>query len=363
MTASMKTTEFMLNLNKQLISEKGVADTTAAAYIRSLYYLNGKKPFKTLTFIKDTEGIQKVIDGYAENTKKALLATIVSVLSLFKDKPTYKKVYQHYYEKMSEKVAEMKQTDTDASQKTEKEAENWIEWSEVKEKKDQLRKEVLEFAGNKSITPEQANQLLHYVVLSLYADIQPRRNQDYLDMSVVVPSKKMPVDKMATDKNYLVVEGKVPTEFVFNKYKTAKTYGVQREAIPNTAEAPLQDALQMYLKHHPLAKGNKSKATEYKFLVLPDGTPLTAGNSITRILNKVFNKKIGSSMLRHIYLSSKYDIKDMIDTATGMGHSLTEQKKYLREGGSTLGGVSLEITELPHEESMSLNPSKPQTKK
>jgi len=346
MTASMKTTEFMLNLYRQLISSKELAETTATAYIKSLYYLNDKKPFKTLTYLKDYEAIQKIIDGYADNTKKALLATIVSVLGLFKDKPTYKKVYAHYHEKMNDKVIEMAKTDTDTSKKTEKEAENWIEWSEVNEKKTQLRKAVLEFAGNKSITPEQATELLHYVVLSLYADIQPRRNQDYLDMWVVHPSKKMPVDKMPTDKNYLVVENKIPKEFVFNKYKTAKTYGVQRQAIPSTAEAPLSDAISTYLKHHPLAKGNKSKATEYKFLVLPDGTPLTAVNSITRILNKVFNKKIGSSMLRHIYLSSKYDVKDMIDTATNMGHSVSEQKKYLREAGVP----GLEITEMPTQE-------------
>jgi len=348
MTASMKTTEFMLNLHKQLVAEKKVAETTASAYIKSLYYLNGKKAYKTLTFLKDYDGIQKVLDGYADNTKKALLATVVSVLSLFREKPTYKKVYAHYYEKMMDKVADMKKTDTDTSKKTEKEAENWIEWSEVNEKKVQLRKEVLEFAGNKTITPEQATQLLHYIVLSLYADIQPRRNQDYLDMWVVHPSKKLPFDKLPTDKNYLVVESKSPKEFVFNKYKTFKTYGVQHQSIPNTADAPLGDALQIYLKHHPLAKGNKSKATEYKFLVLPDGTPLTAGNSITRILNKVFNKKIGSSMLRHIYLSSKYDVKDMIDTATGMGHSVSEQKKYLRESDApSIDTIRLEIADLP----------------
>jgi hypothetical protein len=35
-------------------------------------------------------------------------------------------------------------------------------------------------------------------------------------------------------------------------------------------------------------------------------------------------------MLRHIYLSSKYNIGDMTEDAKKMGHSLTEQRKYLK---------------------------------
>lgn len=51
-------------------------------------------------------------------------------------------------------------------------------------------------------------------------------------------------------------------------------------------------------------------------------------NSITRILNKVFGKKVGSSMLRHIYLSSKYGnvSKEMKEDAKIMGHSTEVQK-------------------------------------
>jgi hypothetical protein len=342
--ASMKTTEYMLQLAKQLVDEKKVTESTAQAYIRSLYYLNNKKPFKTLTFLKKTAEIEKTIGEYAENTKKALLATIVSVLSLYKEKPSYKKLYAYYHEKMMGKVAEMRKTDAESSEKTEKEKENWVDWKEVSEKKTALRNEVMEFANKRTITPEQYTTLLHYVVLSLYADIPPRRNQDYLGMVVSRVGKKNPVDALPKDKNYLLLDGKVPRQFVFNVYKTAKTYGQQHQNVPNTGEAPLMDCLLTYLKHHPLAKVNKPKATEFSFLVSHDGVPLTAGNSITRILNKIFNKKIGSSMLRHIFLSSKYDVKDMETTASAMGHSVAEQRNYLR-GGSSDNEIVLEITE------------------
>jgi len=40
-------------------------------------------------------------------------------------------------------------------------------------------------------------------------------------------------------------------------------------------------------------------------------------------------------MLRHIYLSHKMDISDMKKDAENMGHSLTEQMKYLKEASPT----------------------------
>jgi integrase len=144
-------------------------------------------------------------------------------------------------------------------------------------------------------------------------------------------------EKMPTDKNYLDL---ATQQFIFNKFKTQKTYGQQKIAIP----AELMRVIQLYLKHHPLVKGNKTKTTEFKFLVFPDGSPLTAVNAITRILNRVFGKKIGSSMLRHIFLSSKYDIDEMETDATAMGHSVEEQKKYLRGSGEEKDEVIQQIT-------------------
>jgi len=332
--SAMKVTEFMLNLSKQLIEEKKVSESTAAAYIKSLYILNEKMPFKTLTFLKNTEGIENKIKAYADNTQKALYTTIASVLSLFKDKPTYKKAYAHYYEKMMGKAKEMKEAGGESGDKTTKEKENWVDWKEVQEKHKALGDAVGKFVQQKQITPEQFSGLLHWVVLSLYTEVQPRRNQDYLDMYVV---KKWKSD-MPTDKNYLDLATK---KFIFNRYKTQKTYGQQSIEIPET----LMKVIALYLKHHPLVKGNKTKTTEYRFLVFPDGTPLTAVNAITRILNRIFGKKVGSSMLRHSFLSSKYDIKEMEHDAEAMGHSVSEQRNYLRGSGENEMVVNVPMIE------------------
>jgi integrase len=145
-------------------------------------------------------------------------------------------------------------------------------------------------------------------------------------------------EDMPKDKNYLDL---ATSKFIFNKYKTSKKYGTQTLDIPNTEDAPLMDVIQTYLKFHPLYKATKGKEA-VPFLVTADGKALTAVNAITRILNKIFGKKVGSSMLRHIFLSDKYDIKEMEEDAEAMGHSVQEQRKYLRkEGGGEVQSVEV----------------------
>ena len=323
-TERMESTEFMLQLVKQLMDGKKVAESTANGYVKSLYALNGKKAFKNLSFLKDTAHIDEVVGSYADSTQKALLATLSSVLSLFKEKTGMKKVHQHYYDKMMEKVkaTRVAPESEEAGQKNEKERKNWVEWSEVDGKKKELEESVKALSSKKTLDASQYDKLLQYVLLSLYTDIPPRRNKDYLLLHIV----KSWNDKLPTDKNYLDVAGK---KLVFNAYKTAKKYGKQEQEIPDN----LWESLQMFLKHHPLWKGvAKRKAEPVPFLVQSSGEPLTAVNAITRLLNKVFGKRVGSSLLRHSYLSGKYgdSLEEMKKDASAMAHSLNEQKSYIR---------------------------------
>jgi integrase len=312
----MKVTDFMLNLVNQLVKDKSVAESTAAAYIKALFMLNGKDSFKSLTFLKKTPDIEALIEAYAQNTQKTLYTAVTSVLSLFKDKPAYKKIYDHYYAKMMGKSNEMKEAP--ANVKSETQQAEWIDWADVLKIHEEQQKKVGEFATQKAISSAQWNTLLNSTILALYTEVQPRRNQDYSDMFVVGKWN----DTMDKSKNYLDLAGH---QFVFNKYKTAKKHGEQVEEVP----APLQATLKAYLTHHPLSK---SKAKEFKLLVKPDGSPLNTINSITRILNRIFGKKIGSSMLRHSYLSSKYGdvVKEMEDDAEAMGHTTGVQRGYIK---------------------------------
>lgn len=316
----MAVNEFMLTLSNKLTDEKKLSESTVKSYIRCLYNLNDKKPFKSLTFLKKTDVIMDKLKDYAENTKKSILGCICSVLSFWKDK-TYKKPYQFYFDLMKDsKPIEAKEM----GKKTDREEKNWIEWADVEKKRDELIDKIMHYKSPKKLTPEQYSTVLSYALVSVYSLLPPRRNKDYQQMKVV--SKWTP--EFQKTENYLDFMGTdKPKRFVFNVYKTSKSHGEQIVEIPEK----LADALMIYIRHHPL-RNAKRKSFIYDFLVNYSGEPFKQVNSITRILSKIFApKKVGSSLLRHSYLSSKYDISEMKEDAELMGHTVSEQKKYLRE--------------------------------
>jgi hypothetical protein len=307
----MKTiTPFMLELLSKLMKERNVTESTASQYIKTLYSLNNQRPFTNLAWLKNKDSVNTRLSEFAQNTQKSILGSIVSVLSLYKDGTSYKKIYSYWYNEMQSKRI----ITTDSSIKTQKEEENWLDWDIVLSHKNRLAEECSNFDKLKELTPVQYEHLLHYLVISLFTDIPPRRNQDYQYMLVV---KKL-TGKEDQNMNYLCLDSK---QFVFNKYKTSKTHGQQIFDIPDT----LMDVIQLYLKFNPL---NRSKS--YYFLVNYNCNPILVVNGITRILNKIFGKNVGASMLRHIYLSNKYNIDEMEDDAEAMAHGLTMQREYLK---------------------------------
>lgn len=285
----------------------GVGDSTAKLYVRNLKTLNGGS-FKNITFLKDVEAVEEKLKDYKDNTKKTYYASMCSVL---KGKKPYTKAYKHYYDKMMELSKDVKERE-ESNEKSETQKENWISWEDVEKIKNELKSKV-DFKSRK-LTKSQYDSLLSYLVLSLYTDIAPRRNMDYLLMEV---SKSKSVDE---SKNWYIPKERV---FIFNKYKTAKKYG--KQTLDTT---PIEDVLKMYVKYHPL-----NKTTAFPLLVDFEGKPLKSVNAITRILNRIFKKKVGSSLLRHIYLSSKYgnELEEMKKDSEAMGHSLAEQRDYIKK--------------------------------
>jgi len=312
-------TPFMAQLIDRLVAEKEVEVATAVRYIRILMKLNDDAPFKGLMFLKDKAGILKKIEGLQKSTQKTQVSAVAAVLSIQKA-PVYRKMYKDWVSELNERRAELEQERGDTMEKTDKEKENWVGWEDVLKKREELGKEVagMKLAG---LTAAKYDTLLAYVILCLYTMIPPRRNADYQEMFIV---KKMPASP-DTDKNYLVLSDR---KFVFNRYKTAKHSGTQEIAIPED----LWSALQLYLKTRD------SRKPETRFLVRFGGENLGAINAITRILNKTFGRKVGSSMLRHSYLSGKYGdvMEKMKEDATAMAHTVGEQKGYIRGSGDTI---------------------------
>jgi hypothetical protein len=132
-----------------------------------------------------------------------------------------------------------------------------------------------------SHSSSELQQIQNFIILALMSGvfIPPRRSLDYCEFKIKNINKE-------TD-NYLE-----KNKLVFNRYKTAKTYGQQSVDIP----VQLRNILTKWSKINP---------TDY---LLVD----TNGNKLNSVkLNQRFNsifggRKIATNQMRHTFLTDKY---------------------------------------------------------
>jgi hypothetical protein len=316
MSKNLFLSDFMDKLGDKLKTERGLSEASVKLYLRQLTTLNNNESFKNLNFLKKVDDILDKLKDYKENTKKSYLSAIEAVLSTQKKN----KLYDTYKNMLEEKKKDY--NNKDKNETNEKEENNWVSMDEINKMKTDLLEGLSE---KKKLTLSEYKRLLKAFILSLYTDLPPRRNQDYL-LCFITKNNKL-TDK--PDMNYLSLKD---NKFIFNRYKTAKSGGQQE--IDFSDNQPFKTILSLYLKHHPLLKSSKGLVP---LLVDERGVPPTSPNWITRILNNIFKKNVGSSMLRKIYLTSKYGdqldkLKEMRNTAKAMGHSTkTAQDVYIKD--------------------------------
>lgn len=263
--------------------------STLKLYTHNLKRLNNNKIPTDTKFLKKVDEIMESINGRPKNTARSYLIAVVSALK----KPEDAKLYAKYYPYLEAINKELKSNTT----KSEKQTENWINQNEILT----IQKEMLKNLPKKSkkeLTKDEYDKLLYLVVLSLYTLQAPRRLLDYQLMKIE--------DGEDTKFNYYN-----KGVMTFNNFKTAGKYSTQIQAVPKE----LNDIIKVYLKFKP--KTNNFLLNHY------DSSEFKHANEITRILNKIFGKKLSVSMMRNIYLSSKYtDVVNNLNNDTeNMGTS------------------------------------------
>jgi hypothetical protein len=298
----------------QKFKDKGLSESSISNYLKNLKRLNNNNDLNDLKFLENTEDILKKLEKYKPNTKRSYLIAIVSTLKVLEPKS---KLFKFYYDQMIQIAQTIKKDDTSELSNSQK--KNWLDWKEIKEIFEKLKDKVFSFSKRGKLQRKQYEDLLNLVVTALYICQEPRRNLDYQILYKTKNYKSFFTDT----HNYITAN-----YFIFNRYKTDKKYGTQKILINDE----LKPILDLYYKH-----SGQPKVKPEIFLVDYDKKPLDKINSITRILNSVFGKNIGSSLLRHIYLTHKYGdkLKEQKESANNMAHSLKTQKEYIKDPTDT----------------------------
>lgn len=306
------------------MEDKNLSENSINYYIRNLELLNDNKPIKNFNFLKDIDDISKRLDTKKPNTQRSYYISIVAILSLFDDKKI-KKIMLPYYEKMMELNRNFK-ADESKNEKTDKQKQNWIEKEEIVNKLNDLVDKCKTFKN--PVSESEFNTCLKMVILSVFSLIPPRRNKDFQNMLIV--KNKIPKELEDIKINFIIVNKK---QFIFRDYKTAHAELKDSNELVIDINDDLMNNINLYLKYHPTYH-KKADADENLcwFLCDYDGTKLNSINAITYILNRIFNKKIGVSMLRHFYTSHKYGnvLNEMKNDAAAMSHSVNQQRDYIK---------------------------------
>jgi hypothetical protein len=306
---------------REQLESKNLSESTINVYMRNLRILNDKKEIKSLSFLTRKDEIMNKLNNKNENTKRNYLITICSILNSMSSNT---KLYKYYYDELINLNRKLKEQES-KNIKTEKQDENWIEQDEVNKilfKRMEEANEIYEKYKEYDILPNKKlyNKFLETLVLALYTLQPPRRNKDYILMKILKSEPKETDDK---DINYIDMKNGY---FYFNNYKTSKTELKDGSSLKIKINDKLFDLIRKFNKFND----NTYLLSNY------DGNNYTESNFITKILNNIFkdeNKKISSTMLRHIFLSNKFsDVSnEQQDIAKKMSHSVDMQKQYIKK--------------------------------
>jgi hypothetical protein len=258
-----------------------MSDSSKRLYLHNLKKLNDGKELKDFNFLKKTEDIMKKMPVNRNTARSYIIATV----NACKGRKGFKKPLEFYTKKMDEINAELK----DATNKTDRYKENEMSWEEILDARDKLPKDSVE-----------------YVLMCLMTMTPPRRNLDYI-MKVGAPQE--------TNNWY---NGHL---FYFNNYKTAGKYKTQIVEPPMA----LKNVIDEYLVERPFKSND--------LLIKRSGKPFTT-KDIQLTLNKILGKQIGCTMMRSIFLSSKYGdmMQEMKDDTQKMGTSTAvAESNYIKK--------------------------------
>jgi integrase len=246
-------------------------------------------------FSDNVSDIIKFMDTKNNATKK----TSLSALFVLTKKEEYREIMTSVMNEVNETYKLQK--------KTPKQKDNWMSSEDVKAVYDSQLENALKMLSKKAKFDD--GKFIQFLLVGFLSGVimPPRRSMDYSEMKIRNYDTK-------TDNYYK------NSKLYFNRYKTAKTYGLQTLDVPKQLNTLIKKWIKLNNNDYMLYSTNGNKLSSPQ---------------INRILNEAFGKAISTNMLRHIYLTEQYKnipaIADMQELAQSMGHSSAQAMEYVKK--------------------------------
>ena len=289
----------------------------------NLKFINN--PLEVISLLKE--------QNYSENTIYSTISTIGKIIRLVDAPLNIINKIRDILSKLrnSNKEEEIKQ------QKTLKEKINWISYSQMISKCNEILPEMLEF--------KNAYEFRAYMFLNLFLRQPPVRLGNYLNCLIMFNLTEEMINILPNINNYLLINKTQQAEqsdkqtseavssqqssytFIFNNYKTSKHYGQKRQKITDETMIKILDKYIFYFNRE--SKNNKYFLDNGKSKSM---SQTNASKLLLTITEKLFKKSFSCDLLRHIYitefLNENPQLKTKIEIASQMDHSFFQQNLY-----------------------------------
>ena len=304
------------NLEQRFINTKSISILTIKNYLCQL------KKFKDIDISK-IYLIKEISKKYKPATFKNSINAIIKYIRLDKNHDVNLiDKYLSYSDDLTE------QDIRNPNIKTEKEELKWTTMKKLKEVLSDYHLKIIKnsiFEGSYENLNKSNKKILNdYIILALYLLQPPRRVQDYANM-IIIDNDVPPRNE---NYNYLIIKNSSVSQFIFNKYKTSKTYGKQFINISEELKIILNKYIKIIFNSQPI------------HLLSNNNKPFNS-NTLTKRIISIFKKSrikkaISVNIIRHIYISDQVEFSQIAIMkkrellAYKMGHSTNTQLNYIK---------------------------------
>ena len=286
----------------------GLSASTTRAYEGRLNalvkYLKDAGIEYNLFELQKTEGARQVINWFkSDNIKYKNHETLKVVLSalLWKVQKTsdgYQLFHAYFTEVKKVCIANARKQELPENRKS-----NYLTKTELLEAYQKCYMEMI-----------QGNEDYHnWLVLALYA-LQPPVRADYCNMKIFAFRSAQTFDR---ENNYCSLGGSDNSFFLFQKYKTAKTYG--------SVQVPIHPDIVGYITGRFIQK-------KEEYVLPPSWTPAYLSERVKTVCKKYTGKECSIGLIRHAWVFDLYKTNPTLaqkeELARCMLHSVAVQELY-----------------------------------
>jgi hypothetical protein len=242
-----------------------------------------------------------------DSTRKNIVIAMLVIFKHIDDMLRKKKPSYDAWKEIHAGLCEAEETRYKKNKPKQSQADNYLSFDEIETKYKELK------ANDPHLTKKSSQE---FVLLAIALYLRPKR-ADLGNVAIIKSHAKL-----SPSKNYLVLDGKTKSILVLHDFKTAKKYERIIEPIPTDLYEDIKDSLEKHPRRWLFSDrtGGSYSKNGYSQFVL-------------RSFSHVFGKRVGVTMLRHIYVSERLDFNKMTQEeldgeAQLMGQSPDLQRKY-----------------------------------